>query len=438
MVRLPPERTITVHRTLANGVRLLATHMPHVQSASVGVFLRVGSRDETPASNGIGHVLEHMAFKGTTTRSVQAINLDAERLGADVNAFTAKDTTGYFMTGLGRHAEHLLRMTADIVLNSTFPDNELQRELEVIRQEAIEYEEDPEESSSELLDRAIWGDDPMGMPVIGTIGNIESFTRHDLVRHVQAHYAAEKTVVAAAGNFDVEAWVALAGELFAAMSPPADLPVSRQPVPAKYIGHAMARRFSQVSQVFLNIAYPLAPARQEEMSQQRWRLAASLAANLFGGGMSAPLVDIVREQLGLAYTAHSTIDSGDVWANFVVHAVTTPDKLDALVSATGDLLRAQATAIDPVHLERAKNQLTVSRVRAEERTYATMEQAVEELFASGTVTPMAEAIAMIDDIGAEEVRTVFERMLASPPALAITGKGVSARTARRLAVRLAA
>lgn len=438
MVQLQAERTTTALHTLPNGVRLLAIHIPHVQSASVGVFLRVGCRDETPANNGIGHVLEHMAFKGTTTRSVQAINMDAERLGADVNAFTGKDTTGYFMTGLGRHAQQLLRMTADIVLNSTFPDSELQRELEVIRQEAIEYEEDPLDCSSELLDRAIWGDDPMGMPVIGTVGNIEGFTRQDLVRHVQSHYVAEKTVVAAAGNFDVDAWVALAGELFAAMPASADLPVSRQPAPAKYVGQAMARRFTQVSQVFLNIAYPLAPAQQEEMSQQRWRLAATLAANLFGGGMSAPLVDTVRERLGLAYTADSTMDSGDVWATFVVHAVTTPDKLDALVTATGGLLRAQATTIDPVHLERAKNQLIVSRVRAAEGTYATMEQAVEELFASGTVTPTADAIAMIDDIGAEEVRAVFERMLANPPALAMTGKGASARTARQLAARLAA
>ncbi len=109
---MPAERAPILLRTLPNGVRLLAVPMPHVQSVSVGVFLRVGSRDETPATNGIGHVLEHMAFKGTTTRSVQAINLDAERLGADVNAFTGKDMTGYFMTGLGRHADQLLRMTA--------------------------------------------------------------------------------------------------------------------------------------------------------------------------------------------------------------------------------------------------------------------------------------------------------------------------------------
>jgi len=438
MAHHPDGGSAAALRTLANGVRLLAVPMPHVQSVSVGVFLRVGSRDETPATNGISHVLEHMAFKGTATRSVQAINLDAERLGADVNAFTGKDATGYFMTGLGRHADQLLRMTADIVLNSSFPEHELRRELEVIRQEAIEYDEDPQDSADDLLDRAIWGDASMGMPVIGTLGNIEGFSRSDLVRHVQSHYVAQKTVVAAAGNFDVAAWMALAGELFGAMPAAHDPSVAEPPAPATYVGQAVARRFTQVSQVFLNIAYPVAPAQLDAVSQQRWRLVVSVAANLFGGGMSSPLVDTIREKLGLAYTADATIDKGDVWANFVVNAVTTPDKLEALVAATGDLLRAQAAAIDPVHLERAKNQLTVSRVRAAERTYATMEQAVEELQASGAVMPAAQALAIIEDIGADEVRAVFQRMLAHAPALAITGKGATARGARQLAARLAA
>ncbi|RYZ12410.1 MAG: insulinase family protein [Comamonadaceae bacterium] len=429
--------TATVLRTLPNGVRLLAVPMPQVRSASVGVFLRVGSRDETPASNGIGHVLEHMAFKGTTTRSVQAINLDAERLGADVNAFTGKDSTGYFMTGLGRHAETLLRMTADIVLHSTYPKVELERELEVIRQEAIEYEEDPQDSSSELLDRALWGEHPMGMPVIGTVANIEGFTRDDLLRHVRAHYVGANTVVAAAGNFDIESWMALAEALFAAMPSGTGGEAPNGSRAASHVGRAEAKRFTQVSQVFLNIAYPLAPTQARELSRPRWRVAAALAANLFGGGMSAPLVDTVRERLGLAYTAHSTIDSGDLWANFVVHAVTTPDKLEALATAAARLLREQAGGIDPVHLERAKNQLTVTRVRAAEQTYPTMEQAVEELFASGGVTPLGDAIALIDDIGAEEVRAVFERMLSNPPAVAITGKGVGARTAKQLSGWLA-
>jgi len=428
----------TVVRTLRNGVRLLALPMPHVQSASVGVFLRVGSRDESTQTNGISHVLEHMAFKGTTTRSVQAINLDAERLGADVNAFTGKDTTGYFMTGLGRHVQPLLRMTADIVLNSTFPEHELQRELDVIHQEAIEYEEDPEDASSDLLDRAIWGDHPMGMPVIGTVGNIQGFVRDDLVRHVKLHYVAEKTVVAAAGNFDVEAWMAVAEELFCAMPRSAQTPVCLPPPSAAYVGDSLARRFTQVSQVFVNIGYPLVPPpTTASASQKRWRLAVSLASNLFGDGMSSPLVDTVRERLGLAYTAYSSVDMGDAWANFVVHAVTTPEKLTPLLTETGRLLRAQAAGIDPVHLERARNQLTVSRVRTGERPYASMEQALEELFATGTVTSMQETIDLIDSITADEVRSVFERLLSHPPALAMTGKGVGPRNVRQFAACLA-
>jgi predicted Zn-dependent peptidase len=427
-----------VLRTLANGVRLLAVPVPHVQSASVGVFLRVGSRDETPASNGISHVLEHMAFKGTATRTVQEINLDAERLGADVNAYTSKDTTGYFMSGLGRHVPQFLEMTADIVLNSTFPEPELKRELEVIRQEAIEYEEDPEESSSELLDRAIWGEHPMGMPVIGTVENIERFTRDDLVGHVRAHYHAANTVVAAAGNFDIEGFFALAERLFAAMPRHAAAQAASGPAEAPaYVGSAVGRRFTRVSQVFLNLAYPVAPPPGEEVAQQRWRLAGSLASILFGGGMSAPLTDTVRERMGLAYTAHSTSESGDAWFNFIVHAITTPDKLEQLMTATGELLRAHAAHIDPVHLERAKNQLAVSRVRSSERTYAAMERAVEDLFVRGTIGTPAEAIALIESISGDEVRAVFERMLRHPAAVSITGKGANAKSARALAGVLA-
>ena len=429
-----------VIKTLPNGVRLLAIPLPHVRSASVGVFVRVGSRDETSATNGVSHVLEHMAFKGTATRSVQTINLEAERLGADVNAFTSKDSTGYFMTGLGKHVDQFLTMTADIVLNSSFPPIELERELQVIRQEAIEYAEDPEDRSAEMLERAIWGDHAMGMPVIGTLANIERFTRDDLVAHVRSHYVAEKTVVAVAGAFDVDAFFAQADRLFAGMprAPGAASPVATPAAPAKYIGSAVGERFSQVSQVFVNLAWPIVPPPGETLQDRRWRLAASVAATLFGGGMSSPFTDTVRERLGLAYSAHATTDAGDAWSNFIVHAVTTPDKLDALLTATGALLRAHTREIDDVHLERAKNQLIVSRVRAAERTYETMERAVEDLFVRGVPSSTPESIGIIESLTADEVRAVFERMLRHPPALAITGKSATAKSAKQLVATLAA
>ena len=154
--------------------------------------------------------------------------------------------------------------------------------------------------------------------------------------------------------------------------------------------------------------------------------------------MSAPLTDTVRERLGLAYTAQSSAEHGDAWFSFIVHAITTPDKLEQLVTATGTLLRAHARAIDPVHLERAKNQLAVSRVRSSERSYAAMERAVEELFVHGSVMPLDETIATIEAITADEVRAVFERMLQAPPALAITGKSATAKAAAQLAGALVA
>jgi predicted Zn-dependent peptidase len=252
----------------------------------------------------------------------------------------------------------------------------------------------------------------MGMPVIGSLENIERFKRQDLLAHVQAHYVAGNTVVAAAGDIDVPAFLSLGERLFAGMRTGGG---AAETVVPRHVGGALGQRFSQVSQVFVNVAYPLAPASRQALREPRWRVAASLAAMLFGGGMSAPFTDTVRERLGLAYTADANSEGGDAWFNFIVHAVTTPDKLTQLTEATADLLRAHARGFDPVHLERSKNQLTVARVRSAERPYATLERGVEELFMRGTVTSAADDIALIEGITHEEVRSVFEHLVAQRP-----------------------
>ncbi|HZY16253.1 MAG TPA: pitrilysin family protein, partial [Ramlibacter sp.] len=189
--------------------------MPQLASASVAVFIRAGSRDEAAPQCGVSHFLEHMAFKGTATRTVQAINLAAESLGADLNAYTDKDATCYYLEGLGQHVPQMLELLADIVLESTFPAAEIERERKVILQECTEYEEDPEQLSYTLLDAALWGAHPMGRPIIGTPRTIAAIRRDDLVAHVQRHYVADRIVVAAAGNFDRDAFFAQAEGLFA-------------------------------------------------------------------------------------------------------------------------------------------------------------------------------------------------------------------------------
>lgn len=414
--------------TLPNGVTVLAVSMPQVASASVAVFVRAGSRDESADRAGVSHFLEHMAFKGTSRRTVQEINLAAESLGADMNAYTDKDATCYYLEGLGRHTPQMLDLLADIVLESTFPANEMEREREVILQECTEYDEDPQQLSYTLLDEALWGEHPMGRPIIGTPRTIAAIARGDLVDHVGRHYVAERIVVAAAGNFDVDGFIARAANLFGGVpsagaggNAPADAP--------RHVGHAKGKRLPGVSQTYINIAWPVA-------SRGTHLHLAGLAATLFGGGMSAPLVDAVRERLGLAYSVGATADVGDVHGALVIDATTTPDKVPLFTQELSRLLAAQAATISATDLSRAKNQLSVSLVRSAERPLRLLQRCVEQLWAAGSVFQVHEAIDAVQAMEADAVRGVFEDMLAHPAATVLVGAGSTTRSAREMQARL--
>jgi predicted Zn-dependent peptidase len=414
--------------TLANGVTVLGVPMPQFASASVAIFIRAGSRDESAERAGVSHFLEHMAFKGTATRTVQAINLAAESLGADMNAYTDKDATCYYLEGLGTHAPQMLALLADIVLESTFPPDEMEREREVILQECTEYDEDPQQLSYTLLDEALWGRHPMGRPIIGTPRTIAAIAREDLVDHVSKHYVGDRIVVAAAGNFDLPAFFAQAGSLLAGVPSAAAGKVYVAEAPG-HVGQSKGRRLPGVSQTYVNIAWPAA-------SRSRHPHLASLVATLFGGGMSAPLVDAVRERLGLAYSVGATADVGDVHGALVIDATTTPDKVPAFTRELARLMAAQAETISATDLSRAKNQLSVSLVRTGERPFRLVQRCVEQLWASGTLFDVHQAIGMVQDIEAATVRQAFEDMLAYPAATVLVGSGATARHAREVQAQL--
>jgi predicted Zn-dependent peptidase len=414
-------------RTLANGLTVLAVPMRQLASASVAVFVRAGSRDETAAQAGISHFLEHMAFKGTRSRTVQAINYAAESLGADMNAYTDKDATCYHLEGLATHAPQMLELLADIVLGSTFPADELEREREVILQECTEYDEDPEQLSYTLLDEALWGDQPMGRRIIGTPATIGAIGRGDLQAHVRQHYVAGRVVVAAAGNIDVEGFFAQAEALFTGM--PGANP-SSAPQPPRHIGQAKGKRLAGVSQTYITIAWPMA-------SRGTHPHLANLAATLLGGGMSAPLVDAVRERLGLAYSVGATADVGDVHGALVVDATTTPDKVPAFTQELARLLTAQSQRITTEDLTRARNQLLVSLVRAAERPLRLLQHCVEHHWARGGLFDLQEAMASVQAIDGETLRRAFEEMRAVPAATVLVGAGATVKNARAMQAQLA-
>lgn len=404
----PSDTTVT---TLANGARVVAIRMPHLETASVSVFVQCGSQHESARQNGIGHVVEHMAFKGTASRDCQQINLDAERLGADVNAHTDKDHTAFHMSGLGEHAGRFVQMLGDIVRESTFPETELERERQVILHEIAEEEDDALSTAFTLFDKTCFGTHAVAQPVIGTRKNIERFTRDELMTHVRRHYTAANVVICVAGNVDVDDMARVAETTFASM-PRGEVNTVGAP---GWLGGIAARRQTGSSQTHVVLGYPIPDLAHDDY-------ASTVAASVFGEGMSSPLLDEIRERRGLAYHAACSADLMALSGQFVIEATTTPEHLDELFGAVARLLHAHIGHIDPIALERARNQLAVRTLRSAERPLQRVESAARSLFVRGHVQSHEELMAGVMAVSSDDVRAAFARMLAMKPAIAIAGK----------------
>jgi predicted Zn-dependent peptidase len=405
--------------TLPNGVRVVALPMPHVHTASVSVFVRVGSAHESRALNGIGHVLEHMAFKGTRERDAHRVNLDAERLGAEVNAHTDKDHTAYHMRGLGEHAPQFVTMLADIVRHATFPDDELAREREVLLQEVAEVEDDPMTIAYQQFDQACWGLHPAAQPVIGQRRVIERCTRAHLLEHVQQHYTGCNTVVAAAGAIDAGAVVRAAVDAFADM--PRGMPQAL--APAAYTGGIRVKRMDVGRQTHLVLGFPLAARGADDA-------AGELAAAVLGDGMSSPLLLELRERRGLVYHAACNADRFEFGGQLAIEASFAPKHLATVLRETVQLVRRHAARVDPVDLARPRSQALVRLMRHDERLTQRTEDAALDLFALQRVRSAAERAEQVRAVTGGDVRDAFGRMLRAGVSVALTGSVGRAGTQR--------
>jgi predicted Zn-dependent peptidase len=411
--------------TLANGVRVLTLHRPHLLSANVSVFVRSGSAHETDAQAGISHMVEHMVFKGTRTRDRRRINLDAEALGADANAHTDKDHTAFHLRGLARHARPFVRMLGDLVLQPTFPADELDRERQVVLAEMDEDEDDPMSTAFKLFDKACYGRHPVGRAVIGQRRRIEAFTRDDLDAYFASQYTGANLVVAAAGPLDPQAIAREAERVFGRLRPgdPNLVPT------AAYAGGLATRQVAGTGQAHAVVGFAL-PARPHN------DVLGAVAAAVLGEGMSSPLMERLREQLGLVYYAACSADVFDMAGQFVIEASMAPDRLDQCLGEIALLLKRHSRRVDPQDLDRARHQIAVRRLRAEEEPARMLEDAALDLFSFGRVRTRAERAAQWKAVTPEAVSRAFKAMLASGATVAVTGqlgRGVRERVRERMA-----
>jgi predicted Zn-dependent peptidase len=424
---VPAKSPAPLVATLDNGVRVVVFRLPHLATAAVSVFVRSGSQHESARQNGISHVIEHMAFKGTHARDCQQINLDAERLGAEVNAHTDKDHTAFHMRGLARDAEAFIGMLGDIVRRSTFPEAELEREREVLLHEYAEVDDDAMETAFKLFDKACYGDHPAARPVIGSRANIRRLTRADLAAHVRRQFTGTNTVVGVAGDVDPGRVVDAARAAFGDMPRGTDNCIAAP----DYVGGIRSRRLSGGGQVHAVLGFPI-PALPGQHH------AFVVAAALFGEGMSSPLLDRLRERRGLVYHADCSTDVRDAYGQFVIEASTSPEHLGEYFVEVTRLLGEHAAATDPVGLGRARNQITVRNLCAAEVPEQRLELAALDLFALGRVRPREELLAGIAAVTPSQVRGAFAQMLDAGPAVGLAGKitrSEEERLARLLAPR---
>ena len=336
---------------LPNGLRIVSEELSHVRSVSVGVWIDVGSRDESTLLNGISHFIEHMVFKGTSNRSVKEIARSLESVGGYMNAFTGKEHTCYYARVLDEFTELAIDVLSDLALNPTFPLKEIEKEKGVVIEELKNAEDDPDDIIHDYFDKALFGDHPLGFPVIGSEKNLRSFTRDDLLRHVGRHYVPQRMVLAAAGNISHERLVGLAEKYFGGLK--------------SHTRRKSAERLKPRGLKSLRKEYKK-PIQQAHVciGSQAWSIKSKhryplLALNtLLGDGMSSRLFQNIREKYGFAYSVYSyatMMSDAGVFSAYIgtdkAHVSTSTD----LIIREFDKLRQKP--VSKAELQRTKAQL---------------------------------------------------------------------------------
>jgi predicted Zn-dependent peptidase len=387
---------------LSNGVRVVSEQVPHFNSAAVGVWLNVGSRDEVQEENGLTHFLEHMAFKGTPRRSTLEIAREIDRVGGSCNAFTCKEQTCFHGKVLADQLPRLVDLLGDMVLNSVCDDEELERERTVILEEIAAQEDCPEDLVQVHFARSFWGDNPFGRPILGEAGHIAKVSRQELVSYRQSTYIPQQTVIAAAGRVDHQELVRLVEDTFgqSAAAGPARPRAKVGVIPGLY---HLSRDLEQVNLCLGTRGVGAGDPR---------RYAATVLQLILGGNMSSRLFQIVREQLGLAYSIYSHISFFSDTGLIGISAAVNPKNLDAILSATlGELEKMMAEPVTRGELQAAREYLRGSILLSADDCEHLMMRLAKNEINFGHYISLEEVINGLMKVTAQEIAELARDLL---------------------------
>jgi predicted Zn-dependent peptidase len=402
-----------VKEILPNGITLLTEAMPHVRSVAVGVWLKRGSRHETPGQSGISHFIEHMVFKGTSNRSAEVIAAQVDSIGGHMDAFTAKEYASFHLKVLDEHLPLAMDILGDIALNPLFDASEMTKEKKVIFEEINMVEDTPDDLVMELFTGAFWPDHPLGRPILGTKRSVSGFRRDELAAFFRSVYRAGNVVIAAAGHLEHDATSRLVRRHFGALAPGGGTRDGGPPRPASRI---VTRSKKELEQVHVCLGTPSYPQAHED------RYGVYILNTVLGGSMSSRLFQNVREKRGLVYSISSGVSAYSDAGTLTVYAGTSLDSVDEVVRLSlEELRRMKGEPLPEEELRRSKDHLKGSLMLSLENTGSRMSHLARQEIYYGRQFTMDEILGGIEGVQGGDVQRIANEIFQGELTMSLLG-----------------
>lgn len=402
---------------LKNGIRIVLERVAHAYSATVGIWIRAGSADENKENNGIAHMIEHMLFKGTKTRTATQLADETACTGGEIDAYTSKEFTSLYACVLSSHLEEVIELLGDMLNNSLFDEDELEKEKNIVMDEIDMYKDSPEDVVHEMLQMKVWDGHPLGFLISGEKENVKGFSSKQLKEFMKNHYVGENIVISVAGSFDVNSVKRRLEKIFSdipekningtvthegggnvsAKSDALSVPVF---TPAIYLEH------KDIEQIHLNFAFPAPGSRSVE------RYAYAVMNNILGGGINSRLFMKIREELGLAYSIYSYGSSFMEAGLFHICASLNPWNFNELMGESLKVLselRKKGPTND--ELIAAKEQIKTDLLLQRESTKAIMNENAKSIMLFDKILETEHTIKTIDAIKKDDIINCLSDML---------------------------
>lgn len=398
---------------LDNGFTVITERMDHVRSASVGIWVRSGSRHETAPLNGISHFIEHTLFKGTRNRTSREIAVESDAIGGHVDAFTSREVASYYVKVLDEHLPRAFDLLADLITAPLFAQEELDRERNVVTEEIKMVEDTPDDLVHEVFVANFWPDHPLGRSILGTVDTLATFNQEKVADYFSAVYAPRNLVVAGAGNIEHEQFVEMVSRHLGGVK---DRPVN---LSAAAPSHATRRI---VLDKDLEQAHLVLGTRCPSMTSED-RYSVHVLNVILGGGMSSRLFQTIREDRGLAYAVYSGVNAYTDAGYLSVYAATSPEQVnDVIRLSVAEFDKIRTEAVTDAELQRAKDQLKVSIMLSLESTSARMSNLARQEIFFGRQSTLDEILERINRVTTDDVQRVAGEIFGSRE-LAITAVG---------------